>query len=107
MTIKEIREIMLSEEFPDNEKLDRLHALIPPDVFKIDSLNQAKPAPKQLNLKSLVLRTLAKERGFALLLGKQAGSKAVAVRRSHRDPQKRIVFGVWRRNQLFKLFVYR
>ena len=45
MTIEEkVCEIMLSEEFPDNEKLDRLHALIPPDVFKIDSLNQAKPA---------------------------------------------------------------
>ena len=45
MTIEEkVREIMLSEEFPDNEKLDRLHALIPPDVFKIDNLNKATPA---------------------------------------------------------------
>jgi len=45
MTIEEkVCEIMLSEEFPDNEKLDRLHALILPDVFKIDNLNQAKPA---------------------------------------------------------------
>jgi hypothetical protein len=45
MTIEEkVREIMLSEEFPDNEKLDSLHALIPPDVCKIDNLNQATPA---------------------------------------------------------------
>jgi len=34
---------MLSEELPDSEKLDRLHALIPADVLKIDSLNKATP----------------------------------------------------------------
>jgi len=45
MTVEEkIREIMLSEELPDNEKLDRLHALIPPDAFKIDNLSPATPA---------------------------------------------------------------
>ena len=45
MTIEEkIREIMLSKELSDSEKLDRLHALIPPDVFKIDNLNRATPA---------------------------------------------------------------
>lgn len=45
MTIEDkVREIMLSEELPDNEKLDRLHALIPPDSCKIDNLNQATPA---------------------------------------------------------------
>jgi hypothetical protein len=51
MTIEEkIREIMLSEELSDSEKLDQLHALIPPDAFKIDNLNQATPAQlKQLN----------------------------------------------------------
>ena len=44
MKIQEkIREIMLSEELPNGEKLDRLHALIPPDVCKIDNLNQATP----------------------------------------------------------------
>ena len=50
MTVEEkIREIMLSEELPDNEKLDRLHALIPLESFKIDNLNQATPAQlKQL-----------------------------------------------------------
>jgi hypothetical protein len=45
MTIAEkIREIMLSEEWSGAEKLDRLHALIPPDAFKIDNLNKATPA---------------------------------------------------------------
>ena len=45
MTIEEkVREIMLSEELSDSEKLDRLHALIPADVFKIDSLSTATPA---------------------------------------------------------------
>jgi hypothetical protein len=45
MNIEEkIREIMLSEELPESEKLDRLHALIQPEAFKIDNLNQATPA---------------------------------------------------------------
>jgi hypothetical protein len=44
MTIEEkIRQIVLSEALSDSEKLDRLHALIPPDVFKIDSLSTATP----------------------------------------------------------------
>ena len=37
---------MLSEELSDSKKLDRLHALIPADVFKIDNLN--KTTPEQL-----------------------------------------------------------
>jgi hypothetical protein len=50
MTIAEqIRQIMLSEELSDAQKLDRLYALIPPDACKIDNLNQATPAQlKQL-----------------------------------------------------------
>ena len=45
MTIEEkIREIMLSEESSYSEKLDQLHDLIPPEVLKIDNLNQATPA---------------------------------------------------------------
>ena len=50
VTIDEkIRQIMLSEELPDSEKLDRLHALIPADSCKIDNLSQATPAQlKQL-----------------------------------------------------------
>ena len=44
MTIEEkLREIMISKELSNSEKLDRLHALIPPDVFKIDSLSTATP----------------------------------------------------------------
>ena len=46
---EKIREIMLSEELSGAEKLDRLHALIPPDACKIDNLSQATPAQlKQL-----------------------------------------------------------
>jgi hypothetical protein len=50
MTIAErIREIMLSKELSDAEKLDSLYTLIPPDACKIDNLNQATPAQlKQL-----------------------------------------------------------
>jgi hypothetical protein len=45
MTIEEkICEIMLSEELPNSEKLDRLHALVPADACKIDNLNKATPA---------------------------------------------------------------
>jgi hypothetical protein len=44
MTVEEkIREIMLSKELSNSEKLDRLYALIPPDTFKIDSLSTATP----------------------------------------------------------------
>ena len=50
MTIQDkIREITDSEEFPENEKLDRLRALIPAEAFKIDSMSTATPAQlKQL-----------------------------------------------------------
>jgi hypothetical protein len=45
MTIEDkVREIMLSKELSNSEKLDRLHALIPADAVKIDILNQATPA---------------------------------------------------------------
>jgi len=48
MDIQErIQQIMLSEELPDSEKLDRLHALIPTDACKIDNLNQATPAQRR------------------------------------------------------------
>jgi hypothetical protein len=49
MTIeKKVREIMLSKELSDGEKLDRLHALIPAETFKIDSLSTATPAQVRL-----------------------------------------------------------
>jgi hypothetical protein len=41
MTIAEqIRQIMLSKELSDTEKLDRLHALIPLESFKIENLSK-------------------------------------------------------------------
>jgi hypothetical protein len=44
MDIQErIRQIMLSKEMPDTEKLDRLHALIPLESFKIGNLSKATP----------------------------------------------------------------
>ena len=50
MKIQEkVHEIMLSEELSNAEKRDRLRALIPADVCKIEDLNQATPAQlKQL-----------------------------------------------------------
>jgi hypothetical protein len=50
MTIeKKICQIILSKELSGTEKLNSLHALIPPDVCKVDNLNQATPAQlKQL-----------------------------------------------------------
>jgi hypothetical protein len=45
MTIEEkVREITDSKELPENEKVDRLRALIPAEVFKIDSMSTATPA---------------------------------------------------------------
>jgi hypothetical protein len=35
---------MISKELSNSEKLDRLHALIPAETFKIDSLSTATPA---------------------------------------------------------------
>ena len=49
MTLAEqIREIMISKELSNSEKLDRLHALIPAETFKIDSLSTATPAQVRL-----------------------------------------------------------
>jgi len=49
MTIEEkVREIMLSEGLSDSEKLDRFHALIPAETFKIDSLSTATLAQVRL-----------------------------------------------------------
>ena len=59
MKIQEkVREIMLSQEFSGAEKRDRLRALIPADVCKIDDLNQA--TRDQLNqLQSAIAAALA------------------------------------------------
>jgi len=70
MTIAEkVREIMLSEELPESEKLDRLHALIPPDVFKIDSLSTATPEQvRQLRDGLAVTQAMQEIRRAELLL---------------------------------------
>jgi hypothetical protein len=78
MTIEgKVREILLSEELSAAEKLDRLHALIPPDAVKIDNLNQATPAQLKRLKDGLAVseamqqirraELLAKERGRSLL----------------------------------------
>jgi len=49
VTIEEkIRQIMLSEQLPDSEKLDRLHALIPLESFEIDDLSKATPTTQAI-----------------------------------------------------------
>jgi hypothetical protein len=63
---------MLSEELHDSEKLDRLHALIPPDAFKIDNLNQATPAQlKQLKDGLAIAEAMQQIRRAELLAKKQ------------------------------------
>jgi hypothetical protein len=66
MNIEEkIRDIMLSEELPDSEKLDRLHALIQPEAFKIDNLNQATPEPGDAGTAQAIERWLSNYRSNA------------------------------------------
>jgi hypothetical protein len=73
MTIEEkIREIVLSEELSDAEKLDSLHALIPADVCKIDNLNQATPAQlRQLKDGLAITEAMQQLRRTELLAKKQ------------------------------------
>src|SRR4029077_911690 len=76
MTIEEkVREIMLSEEFPDNEKLDRLHALIPPDASKIDNLNKATPAQLRKLKDGLAVTEAMQQIRRAELLAKETGAR--------------------------------
>jgi hypothetical protein len=84
MTIEEkIRGIMLSKDLPDSEKLDRLHALIPPEAFKIDNLNQATPAQlKQLRDGLAVTDAMQEIRRADYLAKKQSAEK------SERDQQE-------------------
>ena len=74
MTIEEkIREIMLSEELSDSEKLDQLHALIPPDAFKIDNLNQATPAQLKQLKDGFAVTDVMQQIRRAELLAKEKG----------------------------------
>jgi hypothetical protein len=81
MTIEEkIRQIMHSEELPDSEILDRLHALSPPDVCKIDDLNQATPLQLK-RLKDGLAVTQAMQRIRRRNAGKETGRNQIAAAR--------------------------
>jgi hypothetical protein len=81
MTIEEkIHEIMLSEELADTEKLDRLHALISADVFKIDNLSQATPAQLTQLKDGLAVTQAMQQIRCADFLEKEADPGAAAKR---------------------------
>jgi hypothetical protein len=81
MTTEE--KIMLSEELSGAEKLDRLHALIPPDAFKVDSLSTASPAQiKRLKDALAVSDAIQEIRRADYLAKKQSAEK------SERDEQE-------------------
>ena len=74
MTIEEkLREIMISKELSNSEKLDRLHALIPPDVFKIDSLSTATPEQVRQLRDGLAVTDAMQQIRRAELLTKERG----------------------------------
>ena len=74
MTIADqIRKIMLSKELSDAEKFDRLHALIPPDAFKIDNLNQATSAQLKQLKDGLAVTEAMQQVRRAELLAKERG----------------------------------
>lgn len=85
MTIAEkIRQIMLSEELSDSEKLDRLHALIPAETFKIDSLSTATPAQVRLLRDGLMVTDAMEKIRCADFLAKEANPKAAESERQMR-----------------------
>jgi len=82
MTIEEkVREIMLSEELSDSEKLDQLHALIPLDAFKIDDLNQATPAQLKQLKDGLAITEAMQQIRRADYLAKEANPRAANGRK--------------------------
>jgi hypothetical protein len=70
-----IRQIMQSEELGDAEKLDRLHALIPPDACKIDNLNQATPAQRRQLKDGLAITRAMQQIRRVDLLAKEAKAR--------------------------------
>jgi hypothetical protein len=70
---EKVREIMLSEELPDSEKLDRLHALIPAETFKIEGLSTATPAQVRLLRDGLMVTEAMQQIRRAELLAKERG----------------------------------
>jgi hypothetical protein len=82
MTIEEkVREIVLSEELSAADKLDQLHALIPPDVFKIDSLSTATPEQVRQLRGGLAVTQAMQEIRRADYLAKEANPKAANGRK--------------------------
>jgi hypothetical protein len=76
MTIQEqIREIMISKELSNSEKLDRLHALIPAEPFKIDSLSTATPAQVRLLRDGLAVTDAMEKIRCADFLAKEAKAR--------------------------------
>jgi hypothetical protein len=74
MTIEEkVQEVMLSEELSDDEKLDRLHAFIPLEAFKIDNLSQATPAQLKHLKDGLAVTEAMQQLRRAELLAKERG----------------------------------
>jgi hypothetical protein len=82
MSIEEkVREIMLSEELSESEKLDRLHSLIPAEEFKIDNLSKATPAQlRKLKDGLAVTQAMQQIRRAELLAKKQNESRIAAVK---------------------------
>jgi hypothetical protein len=68
-----IREILISKELSDTEKLNCLRGIIPPDSCKIDNLSQATPAQLR-QLKDGLAVTQAMQQLRAKLLTKNKGS---------------------------------
>jgi hypothetical protein len=82
MTIEEkIREIMISNELSNSEKLDRLHALIPSETFKIDSLSTATPAQVRLLRDGLMVTDAVEKIRCADFLAKEANPRAANGRK--------------------------
>ena len=81
ITEEKLREIMLSEELSDSEKLDRLHALIPAETFKIDSLSTATPAQVRLLRDGLMVTDAMEKIRCADFLAKEADPKKANKRK--------------------------
>jgi hypothetical protein len=76
MSIEEkVREIMLSEELSESEKLDRLHSLIPAEEFKIDNLSKATPAQLRKLKDGLAVTQAMQQIRRAELLAKKQNEK--------------------------------
>jgi hypothetical protein len=64
---------MISKELSDSERLDRLHALIPAETFKIEGLSTATPAQVRLLRDGLMVTEAMQQIRRAELLAKERG----------------------------------